>query len=132
MVEYFDHAGVRYAIIIPSSYSTDGIEFYTDENYSQQLGYMKRPAKYQVRPHKHNINERKVQKTQEVLFIRSGLIEVSFYSDDGDLLGKRRLGKGDVIMLCDGGHGLEFLVDSELIEVKQGPYNADLDKKFLD
>lgn len=132
MIDFVDYLGIRYAIIIPSNYSKDGIEFFTEQNYSQQLGYMKRPANYSIRPHKHNLNKRTVQKTQEVLFIKSGMIKVNFYSNDGKLVGKRQLEKGDVIMLCEGGHGIEFLVESEIIEVKQGPYSEKLDKEFLD
>lgn len=132
MIEYIDNLGTRYAIIIPSSHSKNGIEFFTEESYSQQLGYMRRPAKYSIRPHKHNLNKRMVQKTQEVLFIKSGMIEVSFYSDERKLVAKRQLRKGDVIMLCEGGHGIDFLVESEVIEVKQGPYNEEIDKEFLD
>jgi hypothetical protein len=35
---------------------------------------------------------------------------------------------GDVILLVSGGHGFEMLEDSEMIEVKQGPYTGDSDK----
>ena len=38
------------------------------------------------------------------------------------------LNKGDVILLAYGGHGLYMLEESEIIEVKQGPYADDLDK----
>ena len=36
---------------------------------------------------------------------------------------------GDIILLAQGGHGFEFLEESEIIEVKQGPYAGELDKK---
>ena len=35
---------------------------------------------------------------------------------------------GDVILLAEGGHGFEMLEDSEMVEVKQGPYAGDGDK----
>ena len=39
------------------------------------------------------------------------------------------LGPGDVILLCDGGHGFVMLEESEIIEVKQGPYAGEDDKR---
>jgi hypothetical protein len=39
------------------------------------------------------------------------------------------LNKGDVILLADGGHGFKMIEDSEIIEVKQGPYAGELDKE---
>jgi hypothetical protein len=35
---------------------------------------------------------------------------------------------GDVILLAGGGHGFEMLEETEIIEVKQGPYDGDKDK----
>ena len=35
---------------------------------------------------------------------------------------------GDVILLVSGGHGFEMLEESEIIEVKQGPYAGEEDK----
>ena len=39
------------------------------------------------------------------------------------------LGAGDVILLVSGGHGFTVLEEVEMIEVKQGPYSGDADKK---
>ena len=36
---------------------------------------------------------------------------------------------GDTIALLDGGHGITFLENSKFIEVKQGPFNPETDKK---
>jgi hypothetical protein len=38
------------------------------------------------------------------------------------------LNRGDVILLAFGGHGFEMLEESEIIEVKQGPYAGEADK----
>ena len=43
-------------------------------------------------------------------------------------LESRILYQGDVVLLAYGGHGLEMLEDSEMIEVKQGPYAGEMDK----
>jgi hypothetical protein len=116
------------AIIIRNSYTFEGIKFFTKDNDFQQLGYMNRPAGYVVPPHCHNIVQRQVSLTQEVLFIKTGKVRVDFYSNEQKYIESRILSQGDVILLSDGGHGFKMLEKSEIIEVKQGPYCGDLDK----
>jgi len=116
------------ALIIRSGFHKDGIEFFTPDSFSQQLGYMKRPAGYQILPHVHNPVVREIVWTQEVLFIKSGKVRVDFYNDDKNYLKSRVLEKGDIILLASGGHGFEIIEESEIIEVKQGPYCGDKDK----
>jgi mannose-6-phosphate isomerase-like protein (cupin superfamily) len=115
-------------IIIRSSFQADGIHFFTNDNDSQQLGYMSRPLGYEIKPHRHNLVQREVHLTQEVLFIKSGKVRVDFYSNEQEYLESRILYKGDVILLSDGGHGFKMLEPSEIIEVKQGPYCGEQDK----
>lgn len=116
------------AVIIPTAYEADGIQFFTPGHFSQQLGYMKRPEGYTIPPHRHNLIPREVVLTQEVLFIKSGKVRVDFYDDDQTYLQSAVLNKGDVILLSAGGHGFEMMEESEIIEVKQGPYCGEEDK----
>lgn len=116
------------AIIIKASYEKEGISFFTPNDFSQQLGYMKREKGYVIDPHVHNPVAREVIWTQEVLFIKSGKVRVDFYDDDKNYLDSRVLLKGDVVLLASGGHGFSMLETSEIIEVKQGPYSGDRDK----
>lgn len=89
---------------------------------------MNRPKGYSIEPHIHNPVPRKVVYTQEVLFIRKGKVQVDFYDDDREYLTSCILEAGDVILLAHGGHGFEMLEQTEIIEVKQGPYAGDKDK----
>lgn len=116
------------SVIIKASYKKEGIHFFTPNDFSQQLGYMNRPKGYAIPPHRHNLVERKVTLTQEVLYIKSGKVRVDFYDDDQNYLKSRVLDAGDVILLAAGGHGFEMLEESEIIEVKQGPYCGEEDK----
>ena len=56
-------------------------------------------------------------------------MKIDFYNNNKDFLDSRVLSSGSVILLALGGHGLEMLEDSEIIEVKQGPYAGDKDKE---
>lgn len=116
------------SIIIRHSFQKDGIEFFTPDDFSQQLAYMKRPKDYVITPHVHNAVPREVQFTKEVLYLKSGRVRVDFYDDEQNYLESTILEAGDVILLAFGGHGFEMLEESEIIEVKQGPYAGDLDK----
>jgi mannose-6-phosphate isomerase-like protein (cupin superfamily) len=80
----------------------------------------------------HNPVAREVVHTNEVLVVKSGRVRVDFYTEDQCYLESRILSSGDVILLAFGGHGFEMLEQSELIEVKQGPYSGDLDKSRFD
>ena len=127
-IDHIQHNEDLLAIIIYSNFQKEGIEFFTPNDFSQQLGYMKRPQGYSIDPHIHNDIPRKVNYTQEVLFIKSGCIKVNFYSNEKIFLESKILNQGDIILLAKGGHGFEMLEDSEIIEVKQGPYSGDIDK----
>jgi anti-sigma factor ChrR (cupin superfamily) len=128
MIDIIKKNNAILSVIIRENYRSEGIEFFTPDDFSQQLGYMNRKKGYSIPPHRHNIVERKVTLTQEVLYIKSGKVRVDFYDDDQVYLESRILNKGDVILLATGGHGFEMLEDSEMIEVKQGPYVGEEDK----
>ncbi len=132
MVEIVKAGALDLGIIIRKEFSKEGIEFFTPDDFSQQLGYMNRPEGYKIPPHRHNLVPREVVQTQEVLLIRSGKVRVDFYNDDQEYLESRVLKAGDVILLAAGGHGFEMLEKSEIIEVKQGPYCGEEDKVRFD
>ena len=116
------------AIIIKNKFNKEGIHFFTPDDYSQQLGYMNHPKGKTIEPHVHNPVPRKVEYTQEVLFIKSGKLRVDFYGLDKEYLESHILMKDDVILLIKGGHGFDVLEDVEMFEIKQGPYVGDNDK----
>ena len=128
MIERIENNDKELALIIRYSYKKDGIEFFTPGTYSQQIGYMNRPAGYVIPPHVHNPVVREVEYTKEVLVIKSGRLRVDFYSETQEYLESTILETGDLILLAYGGHGFEMLEPTEIIEVKQGPYAGDQDK----
>lgn len=130
LIESIREGSVELAVIIRAGYSRQGVTFVTPDEYSQQLGYMNRPAGYRIPAHVHNPVPRAVVFTREVLLVRSGRMRVDFYTDAGTYAQSRILAAGDVILLAAGGHGFEMLEDTEMIEVKQGPY-AGLDDKSV-
>lgn len=116
------------ALILRSEFESDGIEFFTPSHFSQQLGYMNRPKGFTITPHLHNVVNRDVELTQEVLFIKSGSVKMDIYDLDKKLIQTCVLNKGDVVLLASGGHGFTMLEKSEIIEVKTGPHLGEKDK----
>jgi mannose-6-phosphate isomerase-like protein (cupin superfamily) len=123
-----EHECQLLAVIVRNNFREPGITFFTDNELSQQMGFMRHPAGKVIEPHVHNHISRSVNYTQEALFIRRGKIRVDFYSEAQKYLFSHVLESGDVILLISGGHGFEILEEVEMIEVKQGPYAGDRDK----
>src|SRR5215469_13151012 len=116
------------AILLTAAYDEPGIQFFTRDDYSQQLASMSYPAGKVIPAHTHNPVPREVSYTQEALFIRKGKVRVDFYTQQREYQMSRVLGAGDVVLLITGGHGFEVLEELNMIEVKQGPYVGDADK----
>lgn len=128
MLQEIKHNQQLLAIIISNSYSEPGIHFFTPNEFSQQLAFMKHPIGKIIQPHVHNSVQREVHFTKEVLFIRKGKVRIDFYTDQQNYIESHILETGDVILLSEGGHGFEILEETEMIEVKQGPYAGEMDK----
>ena len=128
MTEHIINNDNLLAIIVRKDFSKEGIHFFTPDDFSQQLAYMKRGKDYVIAPHTHNPHSRQVFQTQEVLVIKSGSVRVDFYDEQRNYLESTILLSGDIILLAQGGHGFKMLEESEILEVKQGPYAGDADK----
>lgn len=129
MIENIVHNEIQLAIILRAQHRDEGIKFFTPSDFSQQLAYMNRPAGYSIAPHIHNPVPREVLYTKEVLYIKSGLLRVDFYDNARAYIQSKLLYSGDVILLAYGGHGFHMIQDTEIIEVKQGPYAGEDDKE---
>lgn len=127
-IEEIREDGQLLAMIIRSNHEASGVEFYTPNEFSQQLAAMGHPKGKVIPPHVHNSVSREVEFTKEVLIIKSGKLRVDFYRENQSYINSTILNPYDVILLARGGHGFEVLEDLQMIEVKQGPYAGDKDK----
>ena len=66
------------AMIIRNDYQCDGVDFITPHEYSQQVAFMHHPTGKIIDAHVHNMLHRNVVLTQEVLFIKKGIYELTF------------------------------------------------------
>lgn len=128
MVERVEHDGRLLALILRADFQPEGIEFYTDDDSAQQVGAMAWPKGRVILPHMHNLVDRTVSRTQEVLVIRKGKVRVDLFDESRNYLESRILNEGDIILLASGGHGFTMLEDAIMVEIKQGPYLGEQDK----
>ena len=89
---------------------------------------MNHKTNHVIQPHIHKKLVRKINHTSEVLLILKGTLRVDFYSLKRKYLFSKILRKKDIIMLVHGSHGFKVLKNVQMIEIKQGPFLAKLDK----
>ena len=129
--EFYGEEANPSAIVIRANSKVEGIQFFSPASYSQQIGLMTRPVGYKVPAHRHNLVERTIHATQEVLIIRAGKCLVTLFDDNNEVLHDIKLLTGDVILLAHGGHEIIMQTECEILEVKQGPDAGDADKTQL-
>lgn len=101
-----------------------GVHFYTNDTAVLQVGKQLRPKGTHTKPHRHcSVKVDRLEVFQEVLYIKQGKMNITFYDDNNKPFTVKILCSGDMILLVQGGHGFEFLEETEMIEIKQGPYN---------
>ena len=128
MINKIVHKKKILAIVIKKYRSKKGITFFTNPKGTQQIGYMKHKKNHIIQPHIHKKKLKKIMNTTEVLIILKGALRVDFYDNKKKYLFSKKIIKGEIIMLMDGGHGFKVLKNLEMIEVKQGPYGLSSDK----
>lgn len=125
--------GMVLARHIPAGVWNDGLSFFSKDNEFIQLGTWKYNKGKELLAHIHNKVERKINRTQEILFIKKGKIQASIYDLKGNLVKKINVGCGDILVLLNSGHGYKILEDNtQVIEIKNGPYlGAEIDRRRI-
>jgi hypothetical protein len=129
LIRKVSHNGDLIAVYIPSSHGKLGVEFATDNNATMQVGVLVHPQNKIVAAHRHLPVQRESHITQEVLFVRKGVVRADLFNAKCDYLESILLKENDTLLLVSGGHGFEILEDADMVEVKTGPYKEDKDKE---
>ena len=134
MIEKIENNGELLALIMRNSYNKSGLNFLTREEHSFQVGIhnVKKGARYKA--HK-SLPFKKLEnfKTNKIYYVKEGKVGVDIYDKKDKKVNYVNLNAGDLILFVEGGHGLDILKDSKVIEIKQGPYRGvEQDKVFLE
>lgn len=121
------------AIIIKSTFQEPGAHFPTPEYFNLQVGIHNRPAGTAIKPHVHKtIKELRDVPVQEFFILEKGRVRVDLFSREEKFIAACELEAGDSAIIISG-HGMEFLEESRIVEVKQGPYRGvEADKKMIE
>ena len=132
MIERIEWQGETLALILRARFDNEGVNFVTTEDNPLQVGVLKHPQGFSIKPHIHRASHKIINSIQEVLHIEYGRVGVNFYDSEGEQIKSAVINMGDTILLITGGHGFDILEDSKIIEVKQGPYEGmEKDKERL-
>ena len=119
------------AIIFRGNMDVDGIQFFTEPDNAFQVGFHNRPKGLVLPPHVHKMEHPIViNEIQEVLMVLSGSIRLTLLSHDGKMLATRILKTNDSVLLIREGHQIEYLEETRMFEVKQGPYPGSKNAKI--
>jgi len=121
------------AIVIRGSDWGEGLNFVSSFEDYQQVGIWGYNKGQKLAPHIHVVAPREIQHTQEVIFVKEGRVRADVYNFEKTLLRTIELGKGDTMILLNGGHGYQILDDNtRVLEVKNGPYiGAEKDRERI-
>ena len=129
MLEKIIYKKKMFALIVRGKYrKKKGITFFTEDKFNQQFGYIKHSKGYIIKPHLHKKRSTKINYTSEVILMLKGVMRVDFYNKNKKYLFSKTIKENDIIMLVHGGHGFKILKNTEMLEIKQGPYNLIKDK----
>tara|TARA_B100000586_G_scaffold245495_1_gene201022 strand:+ start:100 stop:498 length:399 start_codon:yes stop_codon:yes gene_type:complete len=129
MIKNITYKKKTLALIIKNKYlKKRGINFFTNNNLSQQVAYLNHKKGHIIQPHLHKRRLKKIYDTSEVLVILDGSLKVDFYNNKKKYLFSKILSKNDIIILLTSGHGFKILKNCKFIEIKQGPYDVKKDK----
>lgn len=130
-MKIFDKENNLLAILIDTRKNLDSKNFYTNNNLDIQVAAFNLNSKDVIKRHIHTPQNRNIKTTSEVIYIQSGKIEVEIYDLKKQFVQKVLVEDEMLIILLQGAHAINILEDSKFIEVKQGPYNPENDKKHF-
>ena len=123
--------GILCAIVLKKDKEFCKTQFLTPVDAEFQMGVVVRNRNEIINPHRHIKQQRLLKSTSEALFVRRGDVIVEFYDEKDKVVSSCSLEKGDAILLFGGAHGFKTNDGFELLEIKQGPYQAGADKEAL-
>ena len=97
----------------------------TSPEEALQLLTLKQPKGQLIAPHIHVPHRRETDVLQECLIVLRGKLLVSFFDENEKAFAHVELAEGEACLTLSGPHSVEFLEDSEIIEIKNGPFFDD-------
>lgn len=97
----------------------------SDSSHSLQILTINQPKNATVKPHRHLPTKRHTLFLQECLIVKKGKIRIDLYGPTNQKVKSVFLKEGQAFITISGGHGVHFLEDSQVYEIKNGPFKDD-------
>lgn len=97
----------------------------TDPREPLQLVTLKHQKGTYLKAHIHTPKKRVTQRLQECIIVRKGKVKVDLYTPTKKFFKYIYLTIGETLIVVNGGYGIHMLKDSELFELKNGPFVED-------
>ena len=133
-VEKIEDNNELLAIIIRNKFNEEGLNFFSEDQHSLQLGIhnVKKGKRYKAHI---SLPFEKLEnfKSNKIYFVKKGKVGIDIYNNKEEKVDYCTLTQGDLIIFISGGHGVDILDDTYMFEIKQGPYRGrEIEKKFLE
>jgi hypothetical protein len=122
-LEQITSQGKVLAILVDATKIEDNLKFISPNEFPLQVGVHNKSADFYISAHEHiPFDKLENHPSQEIFYVTRGRIQVGLY-DGNKRITERILSPGYLIIL-NCGHDVKFLEDSQIVEVKQGPYRG--------
>ena len=127
------HNGETIAILHASNDWKEGLDFLTPNETFIQAGTWWYQAGKDLKAHRHILNERTAERTQETVIVLSVIIRIYFYNKSNSVFHQEVLKTGDICIILTVGHGYHILENNtKIVEVKNGPFiSVEKDKELI-
>jgi len=131
LIEEISDGEETIGIIVHGNPFKEKVHFITPPSYAFQVGFMRYADGDSAEPHMHPNIERTIQQSHEFIHVLKGRMKVDFYNASGKKIASKIIGRGSSVFFIRGGRGWISIGESELFEIKQGPYLGDRDKILI-
>ncbi len=97
----------------------------TDGKEPLQIVTLKHKKGKYLQAHMHTPKVRKTESLQECLVVIKGSVKAELYAPDKTKFKVVVIKKGEILILMHGGYAINFIENSEIFEVKNGPFIED-------
>lgn len=102
-----------------------GTNVITADSEPLQVVALKHKKGETVKSHLHIGRRRQIYSTQTCFIVKRGRIKIDLYNNAKKYVQSLTLGVGSLFISLAGGHAVTYLADTEIIEIKNGPFIKD-------
>ena len=131
--EIRDSEGNRLCVHSQSLVGEKIVDFWDLKNASLEVGFMHRGPNDPVKLHRHTTRKNDVlRRTNEVLIQLDGQMIITIFTDDGSLVRELSSTGMSITLFIQGAHKIDFVESTNIIEIKNGPFQGPSEKIWMD